>query len=722
MDDSGKDAVFLLNVVKKHKFMILCISCGLILVTVVFTFSRVPWFRSYAMLEVDVKKPETSNALVGEANSEAIISTHLGKLKSTSVAELLVTEMKLDEDPEFISSPGLPSQILSGLRGLLSAEDAPNSSKFAEIEKKNRFIKTVLDRITVRPIHKSNLIMVSFDAKDPFQAKTLLDQFLNLCVTYQQEQRRKDLKDTLTGLERELQKSELKLFDSESELVKFVSKSGLVPSSDGGFGPIMDQLKRQMETVLRTRELRGKYQALDDKSTGKNDELPGDLPNSEYVKKMQEQLATLEVEDRRMGALYSEAFPKRITLQKQITELRHKIEHAQKEAVSAALDAIKKEELISTEYLDGIKSEAMRVNALSSQSALLMRKVNMNREVHSNLLKQYLETQIRINSNLNDIHVIDTGSLNTGAIWPPKLLFLSVGLLASVLIGVLVAFIREYTDDSIQTTKRLETQFDLRELGKIPDLNNVGIRLKNGTSRGAFLVHSEPQSFLSNAFRNIQTSLSFVAEDSDMKTWVLSSAIPQEGKSFASMSLALTYALDKSKKVLLIDADLRGPTISRMFNEINEDGLSNLLQSPDMPFENVVHHHKPSNLFYMLAGPLSPDPVNLLRSDRLKEVCNILRKEFDVVIFDSSPILAFPDTRILSRVTDGLIFLARQGHVTEHEVTSAIEMIRSTQKSRILGVILNRVSTFDRAYNYYQAYYSSRNGKNGSSLIGKEIS
>jgi capsular exopolysaccharide synthesis family protein len=478
----------------------------------------------------------------------------------------------------------------------------------------------------------------------------------------------------------------------------------------------MDQFKKQMEAVLKTRELRGKYQALDEKSSNKNDELPGDLPNNEYVKKMQEQLATLEVEDRRMGALYSEAFPKRITLQRQISDLRRKIDHAQKEAVSAALNAIKKEEVISTEYLDGIKSEAMRVNALSSQSALLMRKVNMNREVHSNLLKQYLETQIRINSNLNDIHVIDTGSLNTASIWPPKLLFLSVGLFASLLIGILAAFVREYTDDSIQTTKRIETQFDLRELGKIPDFEKMHSS-ENGSLSGAFPVHSEPQSFMSNAFRNIQTSISFIAEDSDTKTWVLSSAIPQEGKSFVSMSLAFTYALDKSKKVLLIDADLRGPSLSRMLNETIDQGLSTLLQSPDMPFDNVVHHHTASNLFYMLAGTPPDDPVSLLGSDRLREVCNILRKEFDVIIFDSSPILAFPDTRILSRVTDGLILLARQGHVTEYEVTSAIETILSTQKTRILGVILNRVSTFDRAYNYYDAYYSSKNnGKNGSAV------
>jgi capsular exopolysaccharide synthesis family protein len=668
------------------------------------------------MLEVDIKKPETPNSAIGEANSEAIISTHLGKLKSTSVAELLVTEMKLDEDPEFFYEPGIVSQIMSGVRGIFTTEDAPNSSKLAEFENKNRLIKTVLERITVRPIHKSNLIMVSFDAKDPFQAKTLLDQFLNLCVTYQLDQKRNELKYTLIGLESELQKSETKLFDSETELVQFVSKSGLVPSSDGGFGPVMDQLKKQMEAVLKTRELRGKYQALDEKSSNKNDELPGDLPNNEYVKKMQEQLATLEVEDRRMGALYSEAFPKRITLQRQISDLRRKIDHAQKEAVSAALNAIKKEEVISTEYLDGIKSEAMRVNALSSQSALLMRKVNMNREVHSNLLKQYLETQIRINSNLNDIHVIDAGSLNTGSIWPPKMLFLSVGLFASLLIGILAAFVREYTDDSIQTTKRIETQFDLRELGKIPDFERMHSS-ENGSLSGVFPVHSEPQSFMSNAFRNIQTSISFIAEDSDMKTWVLSSAIPQEGKSFVSMSLAFTYALDKSKKVLLIDADLRGPSLSRMLHETNEHGLSTLLQSPDMPFDDVVHHHTASNLFYMLAGPLSDDPVSLLGSDRLREVCNILRKEFDVIIFDSSPILAFPDTRILSRVTDGLILLARQGHVTEHEVISAIETILSTQKTKILGVILNRVSTFDRAYNYYDAYYSSKNnGKNGSAV------
>ncbi|WP_028273725.1 CpsD/CapB family tyrosine-protein kinase [Atopococcus tabaci] len=223
---------------------------------------------------------------------------------------------------------------------------------------------------------------------------------------------------------------------------------------------------------------------------------------------------------------------------------------------------------------------------------------------------------------------------------------------------------------------------------------------KRGAVEAATLVvQAQPFSIAAEQFRTIRTNLRFTMVDKKVKSIVVTSANASSGKSFVAANLAATFAAE-NKKVLLVDADLRKPTVHRIFGIRNFNGLTTLLTEESIQLEHMVHYSLVSNLFVLPSGALPPNPAELLSSHRMDVLKAQMEEEYDLVIFDMPPILPVADAQIMAGKTDGTIFVIPQGGVSKEEGKKAKQLLEMVQ-ANILGAVMNRVEPEKDSYYYY---------------------
>jgi len=227
-----------------------------------------------------------------------------------------------------------------------------------------------------------------------------------------------------------------------------------------------------------------------------------------------------------------------------------------------------------------------------------------------------------------------------------------------------------------------------------------------------FVVEKDPKSPISEAFRTLRTNIKFSNLDKPIKTLLITSPIPEAGKSSVSINLALTMAQDKYK-VVLVDTDLRKPTIHKIFQQDNKTGLTNILVE-DKKLKEVMRRvtDVDPNLYFIPSGPIPPNPSELLGSNRMKELIKELQEQADFVIFDSPPVIAVTDALVLATQVDGVVLILNFGEVPREAAKRTKELLEKV-KANILGVVLNKIDMEKEAqyYPYYYYYYGGETKK-----------
>jgi len=231
-------------------------------------------------------------------------------------------------------------------------------------------------------------------------------------------------------------------------------------------------------------------------------------------------------------------------------------------------------------------------------------------------------------------------------------------------------------------------------------------RLQKEQTQGTSLIsYMDPKSLNAEQYRTIRTNIEFAQLDKSMKNLLVSSSIPAEGKSTVASNLAYVIA-QTDKRVLLVDADLRKPTVHRTFKLNNEQGLTTLLSNADLKFNQVVQHSRDLNLYFLPSGPIPPNPSEILGSGRMTLLMQELGQYFDIVIYDAPPITAVTDPQILATKVDGVVMVVRQGYTRKEEVKKAKEALDNVN-ANILGYVMNGKKIKDSAG--YYAYYGYDN-------------
>lgn len=217
------------------------------------------------------------------------------------------------------------------------------------------------------------------------------------------------------------------------------------------------------------------------------------------------------------------------------------------------------------------------------------------------------------------------------------------------------------------------------------------------------ITYYEPKSIIAEQYRTLRTNLEFAQVGRDVRSIAITSSMPMEGKSTTSANLAYTLG-QTGRNVLIVDADLRKPTLHRTFKLKNEQGLTTLLANHDLKFNQVVQKSNELGLYFLPSGPIPPNPAELIGSPQMSALISELRDNFDMVIYDTPPVLSVTDAQILATRVDGVIMVARQNFARKDNVREAKEALENV-KANILGFVVNNVPFEEgKGYGYY-AYY-----------------
>ena len=384
----------------------------------------------------------------------------------------------------------------------------------------------------------------------------------------------------------------------------------------------------------------------------------------------------------------------------------------------------------SSEYKKLVDHMSSRLTNLPSQTlqyARLERELKLNENLYLTMKQKYEESRITEAGQMGRVHILDPALIGL-KVKPNKKMNLLAGIILGLSLGIGYAFFKEFMDNTVKSVEQLERK-GLTVLGIIPDMHHqVGGPVRKqlpSPSKGGIdfrrrlITYEDPKSPVSESYRSLRTNISYASADKKIVSLLVSSPQPGEGKSTTTANLAIAFA-QLRKRTLLIDADLRKPVQHNVFEQSRGPGLSEYLVGQVDDFNSIIHSTKVENLSIVTAGGLPPNPSELLGSSRMSALVDKLEGEWDMVLFDSPPIVAVTDASMISAEIDAIAMVVKAGQTDRAAVERALDTI-SNVKAPLIGAILNGANpeTLAGKYSYYYSYYNYYYHSDDSEKKGK---
>ena len=325
--------------------------------------------------------------------------------------------------------------------------------------------------------------------------------------------------------------------------------------------------------------------------------------------------------------------------------------------------------------------------------ARLVRAQNVADRVYTLLLEKYHEVRVAEAMRLSSARLVESAVVPEFPVKPRKKLNIALACIFGLILGIMLASLVEYLDDTIKDPDEINELVGAALLGTVPRLSEDDPML---------VTRAEPKSALIEAFQTIHANLNFASVDQAVNSLVITAARAEEGKTFVAANLALTMAR-QGKQVIVVDADLRRPTLHKRFGIDNAEGLTTILAS-GRSIEEVLVTSEVEGLQILPSGPIPPNPVELLASDKMMKLCQELSNKADLVLYDTPPIVMVSDAPTLAAQSDGVLLVIEQGGTSKRLVTEVRDILTRAH-ARTIGVVLNKVTR--QAGHYYYSYYYS---------------
>ena len=708
------------NILLKRRWTVLGLALLVMFAAFVHTLLTTPIFRAGATIQID---RETLNVVnvegvtpQGASNDWEFYETQYQLLRSRSLAERVASQLRLGADPAMRQQeqPSPWSALLGSLFGGEKKPAAARSATAAPVEDDRNYAGVISGGLTIEPVRDSRLVNILFDSPDPQFAARVANAVAEAFIATNLE-RRFDASSYAKGyLEDRLAQLKQKLEDSEKELVAFAQKEQILSATNNqtlieqNLGELNSAVGQAQGARIRAEARWRQAQAAVGAA------LPAEMLEGSNIRPLQERRSTLQSAYQEKLRLYKPEYPEMKQLQAQIDEVNRQIGaeiQGIKATVKAEYDAALTQETLLREQLTQLKVETLDLQNRSIQYNILQREVATNRELYDGLLQRYKEIGVAGGVSSNNISIVDRAQVPGAAYKPNLRRNLMIGLLVGLFLGVLLALLLEYLDDTVKTPEDIEKKLRLVHLGVIPKL---------GKDISPAEALTDVRSGFAEAYRSVRTALQFSTESGVPAVLVITSTQPGEGKSTTAKSLARNFAL-LGKRVLLVDADLRNPSLHRVFDLDNSMGLSNCLSGAAKPGQ-CIHRVDQAGISVMLSGPLPPNPAELLAGPRMISLLTQAQERFDQIIIDAPPVLGLADAPILGNLAKGTLLVVEAGRTRVGAVNTTIKRLLGA-RARLLGAVLTKFDAKSAGYGYgYGGYgYSSYHYYNYGGAAPKKL-
>ena len=692
------------QVVLRHKIAIAIIVAACIALGIIITLLMTPYYTSTAMVEISREQDKVTN-VEGVTASDSVgqnlefYQTQYSLLESRSLAERVVRARNLSANDRFFET----FDVDPDNSGLLAGDS--NSQTAAQRDARFKLAADILqDHISISPIRGSSLVEINFESPSSTLSAQIANTWVEQFIASNLDRRFSSTADARKFLETQLAELKQKLEDSERNLSSYADNKEIITltseqTPDG---------KTVSRKTLASANLEALNSALAQATADRiaaESEARGRAGNKYALSNMtlnnlREERAKVQAEYAKQLVLFEPEYPAAKALATQIAALDKSI--AAEEARSRTGTTSRYQEALEREQqllaqVNGLKDEFSGERRDSIQYNIFQREVDTNRQLYDGLLQRYKEIGVA-GVGTNNISVVDRAQPSKSPSSPKLILNIALAILAGLGLAAAYVFIMEQIDQTIKDPSDLKSKLGIAPLGSIPDLDKEDI----------INSLSDKKSVAWEAYLSIRTSLAFLTDHGVPRSFLLTSTRPNEGKSTSAFALAAVLASTK-KRILLIDGDMRNPSLHQMLGEENANGLSNYLAGEN-DLDKLIHKESAFGFDSMAAGPIPPNAAELLSSSRMSELVAKLADTYDTVIIDAPPVLGLADIPLLADSVEGVIYTIEAGGVKLRGVQSAIQRVRSSH-AHIFGGIVTKIQPQHSGYGYGYAYQYSYGNK-----------
>ncbi|WP_439540654.1 GumC family protein [Sphingomonas sp.] len=669
-------------------------------------------YRSTGTIEIAREAARVIDADDGSAKpafySQEFYQTQYGLLKSRALAEMVVRKLNLANNPTFMygysgREPGEQPRVLG-------AEQRKNLERAAA--------GMLMANLTIEPTRSSSLVSISFDSPDPQLSarivNTLSESFIeqNLARRFAASSyARKYLEDRIAQTRARLEESERKIVDYASD--QRIITVDTPQQKEGGGTAAAPSLVGIELGALSSALTTAKADRVAAEARYNEARQSGPLAASEgltdnTITALRGQRAELMGEYSKLLARFEPEYPAAVALKRQIDEIDRQL-RTQGGNVLASLrsnyEAAAAREAQLQAQVDGLKDGVIDLRRRSIQYNIYQRDADTNRSLYDALLQRYKEIGVAGGVGTNNVSIVDSAMPSYGPIKPRTTMNLLLATMLGLFLGAALAFLVEQLDQSIMAPDDLEWKLGIPLLGSIPRLPETENLLEALEDRRTPLAES---------YLSLFTALRFTTSHGAPRVIFMTSSRAAEGKSTSSVALARNFA-QLGKKVLLIDADMRDPSIHHMLKLTNSGGLTNVLAGAD-DLQRFIQKGPHEKMAVMTAGPIPPNPAELLAGPNLPLAFETLLKSFDHIVIDGPPVLGLADAPLIANYAEATVFVIASKQTRTKVVRVSLRRLADVN-ARIVGAVLTKFDAKTSGYSYAYSYeYGDRRGRQSKSL------
>lgn len=688
------------QVALRRRWLILGITAVALLLGVVATLLMTPQYTATAKIEIQRSSAQVTEFEGVERDQAGVTDqefyqTQYGLLQSRTLAERVANQLNLVNRPLLFETYGVQPEgpAFQEVGGRYPADGFATRQRLAG--------QILLQHVSIDPTRLSRLVDIKVTSPNPDFSAQVANAWAQNFIQTNLDRKVQATSYGREQLQRQLGEYKQRLDESQRQLVDYASREQIInlPAQATGDGSqtqersiVADDLAALNTALVEATADRIQAQARA-QSGGRAGASTEALTNP-AINEMRQRRALLESEYQQLLQRFEPGYPAAQALRAQIDQLDRSI-RTEEGRVGQSVDAeyraaVQREQALQSR-VNGLKGDYLDLRRRLIQYNIFQQEVDTNRALYDGLLQRFKEIGIAGGVGVNNVSIVDPADVPQGPSSPSLILNVLLSILLGLGLGVIAALIMEQLNEAITDPGEVERRLGLPLLGVVPTTAGEEPRV-------ALL---DRKSELVEGYLSVQTNLSFTTEHGVPRSVAVTSTRPAEGKSTTALALAAMLARSQ-KKVILVDGDMRSPSVHQLGGVSHDRGLSNFLTGEDA-IETLIFHMDDFGFDAMSAGPIPPNAAELLTGTRLSLLISRLLETYDHVIVDSPPVLGLADAPLIASKVEGLVYAVESHRMRSSVVRSAIGRLVSAN-AHILGVVLTMFEGNQSQYGYNYSY------------------